>query len=140
MWNDASFLTHCPQPLICFDSISTRDCQAVPSMSNAGHQGAILGCFWPPPQLANCRLWQLYRPYPASLAAQLVENPPACGMPGFDPWAGKIPWRGEGYPLQCSGLENSMDWVGHAVAKSWTRLSDSPFHFTLSDMSGEQWE
>ena len=29
--------------------------------------------------------------------------------PGFDPWVGKIPWRREGYPLQYSGLENSMD-------------------------------
>ena len=29
----------------------------------------------------------------ASLVAQLVKNPLQCGRPGFDPWAGKIPWR-----------------------------------------------
>ena len=34
----------------------------------------------------------------ASLVAQLVKNPPAMGRPGFDPWAGKIPWRRERLP------------------------------------------
>ena len=29
--------------------------------------------------------------------------------PGFDPWVRKIPWEGNGYPLQYSGLENPMD-------------------------------
>ena len=29
--------------------------------------------------------------------------------PGFNPWVGKIVWRRECYPLQCSCLENSMD-------------------------------
>ena len=29
--------------------------------------------------------------------------------PGFDPWVKKIPWRRNGYPLQYSFLENSMD-------------------------------
>ena len=32
------------------------------------------------------------------------------------------------YPLQYSGLENSMDYIVHGIAKSWTRLSN--FHFT----------
>ena len=35
--------------------------------------------------------------------------------------------EGNSYPLQYSGLENSMDLVVHGVAKSPTRLSD--FHF-----------
>ena len=38
---------------------------------------------------------------------------------------GSIP--GLVYPLQYSGLENSMDCIVHGVTKSWTRLSD--FHF-----------
>ena len=37
---------------------------------------------------------------------------------------GKSPGEGNGYPLQYSGLENSMDCIVHAVAKSHTRLSD----------------
>ena len=39
---------------------------------------------------------------------------------------GKSPGEGKGYPLQYSGLENSMDCVVHGVEKSWTGLSD--FH------------
>ena len=37
--------------------------------------------------------------------------------------------EGNGYPLQYSGLENSMDCVVHGVAKSWTGLSDFHSHF-----------
>ena len=40
---------------------------------------------------------------------------------------GRSPGEGKGYPLQYSGLENSMDYTAHGVAKSWTWLSD--FHF-----------
>ena len=32
--------------------------------------------------------------------------------------------EGIGYPLQYSGLENSMDCIVHGVANSQTRLSD----------------
>ena len=32
--------------------------------------------------------------------------------------------EGKGYPLQYSGLENSMDYTVHGVTKSRTRLSD----------------
>ena len=41
---------------------------------------------------------------------------------------GRYPGEGTGYPLQYSGLENSMDCLVHGVAKSRTWLSD--FHFT----------
>ena len=41
----------------------------------------------------------------------------------------------KGYPLQYSGLENSMDSIVHGVAKSGTRLS--AIHFTsLSVIKG----
>ena len=33
---------------------------------------------------------------------------------------GRSPGEGKGYPLQYSGLENSMDCEVHGVAKSWT--------------------
>ena len=35
--------------------------------------------------------------------------------------------EGKGYPLQYSGLENSVDYT-HGVAKSQQRLSDFHFH------------
>ena len=40
---------------------------------------------------------------------------------------GRSPGEGKGYPLQYSGLENSMDCIVHGFAKSQTQLSI--FHF-----------
>ena len=37
---------------------------------------------------------------------------------GSIPGLGRSPGEGKGYPLQYSGLENSMDWIVHEVAKS----------------------
>ena len=56
---------------------------------------------------------------------------PACnaGHPGSTPGSGITPGEGNGYPLQCSCLENPMDrgaWGAtvHEVVKSHTGLSD----------------
>ena len=37
---------------------------------------------------------------------------------GSIPGLGSFPGEGKGYPFQYSGLENSMDCMGHGVAKS----------------------
>ena len=44
---------------------------------------------------------------------------------------GRSPGEGKGYPLQYSGLEDSMDCIVPGGAKSRTRLSDFHFHFML---------
>ena len=59
---------------------------------------------------------------------QLVKNRHA-GDLGLIPGLGRFPGEGKGYPVQYSGLENSMDCIVHGVAKSRTGLSD--FHFLL---------
>ena len=46
------------------------------------------------------------------------------------PGLGRSPGKGKGYPLQYSGLENSVDCIVHGAAKSQTRLSS--FHFPRS--------
>ena len=46
---------------------------------------------------------------------------------GLIPGLGRYPGEEKGYPLQYSGLENSMNCIVHEVAKSQTQLSD--FHF-----------
>ena len=48
---------------------------------------------------------------------------------------GRSPGEGNDYPLQYSGLENSMDCIVHGLAKSQTRLSD--FHFTSVTYTSE---
>ena len=59
-----------------------------------------------------------------------VDKVSTCNAGDLDsiPGLGRFPGERKGYPLQYSGLENSMDYVGHGVAKSWTRLSN--FHFS----------
>jgi len=52
----------------------------------------------------------------ASLVAQLVKSLPALR----ETWAWSLGWedpleKGIGYPLQYSGLENSMDSIAHGI-------------------------
>ena len=67
-----------------------------------------------------------------------VGKEATCNVGGLGsiPRLGRFPGEGEGYPLQHSGLENSMDCRVHGVAKSQTQLSD--FHcqmrFCISNM------
>ena len=49
------------------------------------------------------------------------------GDPSLIPGSGRCPGEGTGYPLQYSGLENSMDCIVHGVTKSQTWLSLSLF-------------
>ena len=56
----------------------------------------------------------------------MVKNSPAM----LETWV-RSPGEGKGYPLQYSGLENSMDRIVHQVTKSWTRLSAFDFTFRL---------
>ena len=63
----------------------------------------------------------------APLGAQLVKSPPAM----WETWAGSLGWeepleKGKATQLQYSGLENSMDCIGHGVSKSQIQLSN--FH------------
>ena len=47
------------------------------------------------------------------------------------PGSGRSAGEGKGYPLQYSGLENSMEFIVHGVAKNWTRLSNFHFHMLV---------
>ena len=57
------------------------------------------------------------------------ESACSAGDLGLIPGLGRCPGEGKGYPLQYSGLENSMDCIVHGVTKSRTWLSN--FHFSL---------
>ena len=69
-----------------------------------------------------------------SLVAKLVKKTCNAGDLGSIPGLGRSPGERNGYPLQYSGLENSMDrgtWQAtvHGVAKSQTWLSNFHFHW-----------
>ena len=59
----------------------------------------------------------------------LAGKESACNVGDLGLIPGLVRSLGEvkGYPLQYSGLENSIDCIVHGVAKSQTQLSD--FHF-----------
>ena len=70
----------------------------------------------------------------ASLVAQLVKNLPAI----WKTWVRSLGWedpleKGKATHSSILGLENSMGYTVHGVAKSQTRLSDFHFH---SERSG----
>ena len=77
----------------------------------------------------------LYSSFPNS--SDSIESACNAGDPGSIPRLGRSPGEGNGYPLQYSCLENSMDrgfWrdTVHGVAKSWvakSRTQLSNFHF-----------
>ena len=56
----------------------------------------------------------------ASLVAQLGRIHLQCRRPESIPGLGGSPGEEKGYPLQYSGLENSVDCIVHGVAKSQT--------------------
>ena len=60
------------------------------------------------------------------------ESPCNAGGLGLIPGLGRSPGEGKGYPLQYSGLQNSMDYTIHGVTKSWTQLNDFAFAFSFS--------
>ena len=66
------------------------------------------------------------------------ESTCSAGDLGSIPGLGRSPGEGKGYPLQYSGLKNSLDCIVHGVAKSPTQLSD--FHFQSTVFSLKQSE
>ena len=59
------------------------------------------------------------------------ESACSVGDLGLIPGLGRSPRKRKGYPLQYSGLKNSMNCIVHGVTKSRTELSD--FHFDTSN-------
>ena len=69
-------------------------------------------------------LRRIKKTFPGGSAGK--ESTCSAGYLGSIPGLGRSPGEESGYPLQYSGLENSMGWIVHGVTKSWTQLSD--FH------------
>ena len=72
-------------------------------------------------------LTPVYLGFPCGSAGK--ESSCNAGGLGLIPGLGRPPRGGKGYPLQYSGLENSMDSIVCGVAKSRTQLSDFHLHF-----------
>ena len=79
--------------------------------------------------LLNVKVHFDYACFPCGSAGK--ESTCSAGDLGSIPGLRRSPGEGKGYPLQCSGLENSMDCIVHGVAKSQTQLSDFHFHLVM---------
>ena len=68
------------------------------------------------PQKASAKSRQAHQlpGFPCSL----LKSPSAGRRPGFDPWAGKIPWRRERLTTPVSRPGESLDRTAHRVANS----------------------
>ena len=70
------------------------------------------------------RRYYFLKGFPCGSAGK--ESACNAGDLGLIPGLGKSSGERKGYPLQYSGLENSMDCIAHGVTMSRTQLSD--FH------------
>ena len=90
-----------------------------------------LYCFLPAVQDTWCDSWvrkipcrrdrlptPVFSGFPGGSAGE--ESASNAGDLGSIPGLGRSPGEGKGYPLQYSGLENSMDCIVHGVMKSLT--------------------
>ena len=75
--------------------------------------------------------------HPLGFPGGLDSEASACNAGDLDliPGLGRSPGEGNSYPLQYSGLENSMNciYTVHRVSKSQTVLSNFHFHFHKID-------
>ena len=88
--------------------------------------------------LQRCEVWRVgcYTKILSHPSLSLCIHSPRWSI---SPWS-IVQREGPGNPFQYSCLENPMDrgaWRAtvHGVAKSWTRLSNSQFHFPLSQLA-----
>ena len=79
----------------------------------------------------------LYLGFPGGSAGK--ESACSAENLGLIPGLGRSPRKGNGYPLQYSGLENSMDSIVHGVTKNRTGLRLS-LHFLLQLMNLDNFE
>ena len=105
-------------------------------LSNLTHGDAfvsvLLSQFFPPSPSLPVSTSLLCMGFPCGSAGK--ESTCNAGDLGLIPGLGRSPGEGKGYPLQYSGLENSMDCIVHGVAENQTWLSDFHFHSLPSSL------
>ena len=84
-----------------------------------------------------CQFWKPLIGWAMGFPCGSTGKESACNVGGLGSISGlgRSHGEGKGYPLQYSGLENTMDCIVDGVAKSQSRLND--FHFTSLH---ENWE
>ena len=107
------------------------------SACNAGDPGSISGNWI---GKIYCRRDRLPTPVFLGFSGGSAGKESTCnvGDLGSIPGLGRSPGEGNSYPLQYSGLENSMDCIVHGAAESRTRLSAFHFHVSFPELFVEK--
>ena len=108
---------------VTWDSLIAHLVKELPAMRRPWFNSCVRKICWRRDRLPTPE----FLGFPGSLAGK--ESACNVGDMGLIPALGRSPGEGNSYPLQCSGLENSMDFIVHRVSKSRTRLGDFHFHF-----------
>ena len=88
----------------------------------------------------RARLYHLSRSVDWDFPCGSTDKEFACneGDLGLIPGLERSPGKGKGYPLQRSGLENSMNCIVHGVTQSQTHRETFTFTFSFSRLSRTQ--
>ena len=126
-WNGLPF----PSPGDLPDPGIESTCPASPALQVGSLPLHPLGnCVWPRGPLSPTSPVNISSlGFPGGSAGK--ESACNAGDLGSVPGLGRSRGEGNGYPLQYSGLENSMDCIFHGVAKSQTQLSDLIFYVKM---------
>ena len=84
-------------------------------------------CIWSDRPSLKLSIAQVTKGFPCGSAGK--ESACSAGDLGSIPGLERSPGEGNSYPLQYSGLKNSIDCIVQGVTKSRTWLSDFHFHF-----------
>ena len=109
------------------------------SACNAGDPGSIPGSGRSPGERIGCPLQPVFLGFPGGSAGKESAHNEGdlCSIPGL----GRSPGEGKGYSLQYPGLENSMDFIVHGVAKrerDWTTSLSGTDHRLLRWLRGKE--
>ena len=114
---------YCTIALISHSSLIAQLVKNPPAMQETWFDSWVWKIHWRRDRLPT----SVFLGFPCGSAGK--ESACNIGDLGSIPGLGRYPGEGNGYPLQYSGLENSMECTVHGVTKSLTRLSDFYFHF-----------
>ena len=95
-----------------------------PGLANPRLVSSAQGRAWPPTDHGASSPCQSSQGFPNSSVGK--ESTCNAGDPGLISGLERSHGEGEGYPFQYSGLENSIDWIVHGVANSWTCKESHP--------------
>ena len=113
---------------LCWAFLVAQIVKNLPAM----HKTWVLSFGWEDPLEKGMSPTPVFLGFPGNSDSK--ESTCNAGDLGMIPGLRRSHGEGKSYPLQYSGLENSMDCIVHGVTKSWTQLSDFTHSYVLMSL------